>query len=780
VERRSRQLRGVPVRDQPGRPHHLGQLLLQHLDIAEGRRHLHQAGADRSRNAPAGLASPVHRDLDGPARARRHRGGAVDPADFCNYKLDEAELARQIIFSPGGYPVCDDVLRDPRHHVKVLVKGYVPLAVNFHSEWGLGDHLTLPDDWAKLAVRAATCSAGPNDLACHTPGDPSTISNWDIHDDSLATEGHVKTGGKQCDVLTETNDAGTTDAVDNCVVAANTLQSVVPPPVPPTDIPTATHLLSPASGDAGPFSTVFGDPSVPATWGPYDPMFPNQTLLSDGKVDASDAPMPAVRVDMWIVENNSANKSDISGVGYLNPSNKADVYSRNGTGGTDSPAVAHNLYAPYYTQYIPATARPADGTVLPSGIDAAGAAGYNGYLWGKDLGPYTNWDFAWAHSTHPYGDSTCLDQQSYLPTSRSKDYRPLPYGTSSVSVYTDEAGEAIVDYIPGLGMYYDNLLGANRNLNNGCDLEGVAPLGTATIKTVVRYPYQPVTAGDPAGKDVNFTVGNLFTKNLHVYSKGSDANGITSNSLAKIVLAHAQDIDGAPLAREEICWMTDADAEGARVFVGDLPAPTADDPDAVIHLGVWPAVLTGQDPWGMNRLCTFTDRRGNSAIEIYNSNGTSVDVIAEFVNEGLLRHVDADFATGSLGGVTSPDGAPVAQVPTAAQLKSVIAIGATGPVTVKTTAPLVKTLKSKQAKKATKKVLHKLRYAKVVTPFRGSSKLQVRVNGKAGMVGIRITFKSGKKLHAVTRFVPVNRTVTVNNLAIPAKTAKITVRLIGA
>ena len=147
-------------------------------------------------------------------------------------------------------------------------------------------------------------------------------------------------------------------------------------------------------------------------------------------------------------------------------------------------------------------------------------------------------------------------------------------------------------------------------------------------------------------------------------------------------------------------------------------------------------------------------------------------------NEGILRHVDADFATGNLGGVTHADGPPVAQVPTPAQLKTVVAIGATGPVTVKTTTPLIKTLKSKQAKKAVK-VLHKLRFAKVVTPFKGKGHLQVRVNGKAGMVALKITFKQGGKTKSFTRFVPANRKFTVQNLTIPAKTAKVTVRMIG-
>jgi len=66
-----------------------------------------------------------------------------------------------------------------------------------------------------------------------------------------------------------------------------------------------------------------------------------------------------------------------------------------------------------------------------------------------------------------------------------------------------------------------------------------------------------------------------------------------------------------------------------------------------------------------------------------------------------------------------------------------------------------------------------------VTPFHGKAKLQVRVNGKAGMVGLKITFKQGGKTKTFTRFVPANRKFTVKNLVIPAKTAKVTVRMIG-
>ena len=83
------------------------------------------------------------------------------------------------------------------------------------------------------------------------------------------------------------------------------------------------------------------------------------------------------------------------------------------------------------------------------------------------------------------------------------------------------------------------------------------------------------------------------------------------------------------------------------------------------------------------------------------------------------------------------------------------AIGATGPVLIKSTPAAFKTIKAKQAK--AKKVLHKIRFAKVITPFQGKAKLQVRVNGKNGMVKLRITIKKGKKTMVFTRFVPANR-----------------------
>ncbi len=162
------------------------------------------------------------------------------------------------------------------------------------------------------------------------------------------------------------------------------------------------------------------------------------------------------------------------------------------------------------------------------------------------------------------------------------NFRPLPYGYNSVSVYTDESGEANVNFVPGLGMYFDNLGGSQqepqrrlRPRERRPDRQGAGRRRLRSIRTS-RSPL-PGASADP----VNFTVHNLFKKTLTVYSKGVDKNNIVSNSVAKIVLAHAQDIDGSPLAYELVCWMADSNAAGFRVFAGDLPAPTAADPNAV-------------------------------------------------------------------------------------------------------------------------------------------------------------------------------------------------------
>ena len=113
-------------------------------------------------------------------------------------------------------------------------------------------------------------------------------------------------------------------------------------------------------------------------------------------------------------------------------------------------------------------------------------------------------------------------------------------------------------------MYFDNL-GAIMNDNGGCDLQGIDVLGRSNITATARYPYQPVT--DPAkvsAPPLVKAVHSLFTKNLTYWAKGPGPE----NDVARIVVAHAQDITGVGFGHERVCFMADSLIEGMKVFTG--------------------------------------------------------------------------------------------------------------------------------------------------------------------------------------------------------------------
>ena len=139
-------------------------------------------------------------------------GGDVNAADFCDKPNIEDTLTAESVKLLGPYSNCwhNYPPIDPRHRINIIVKGTLPLEADF-SNYGLGSSLTLPDDWGKWAAVAAT-STTDHDFA-------HAMSNWDIHDDSLLTEGHTITYplGTQCpaDPLVEEKYKDF-DAVDNC------------------------------------------------------------------------------------------------------------------------------------------------------------------------------------------------------------------------------------------------------------------------------------------------------------------------------------------------------------------------------------------------------------------------------------------------------------------------------------------------------------------------------------------------------------------------------------
>jgi hypothetical protein len=557
---------------------------------------------------------------------------------------------------------------DSNGRIQVKVTGTFPHPL------GPGGSFTLPDAWPTLA----------NALADDSDSDPdNNAARWDIHDDLTKAEGHV---GGYCGPS-----ALVVDAVDNCRLP---------------------------SSSSGPFSRVFGDSSGPNTFGPFDPLVLS-TLLSDGNLNAGDAPMPAARLDVQIAKNTGG--SDIGGVGSLEPASKEQVYSRNTLGN----GIAHNYYAPFYGTYIPSTSRPG----LSSGIDGpAQGNNFRGFL--VD-GFYPYWGFAEVLRSEVARPTQCLRRLDQEPP-----YRLTPAGAQNVAVYTDEHGEAQVEYNPGTGAFYD-AVGAIKNDNGGCDLEDVDLLGRSVITATARYPYQPVS--DPAKPSAPLTkeVRSLFTKYLGYFTKGPG----TANSTARIVVAHAQDVDGRAFAGERVCFFVDDEADGAFGFSG-----TTGPAGARFVVGGSDAPLLGNAP-----VCRFTDENGNAAVEVINSDPQSINVVAYYVPEGILRDIDVDFGTAPPppppgdfdDSPPPPDGTEGTGTPTQNVLKSV---GATSV--------------AKKAKRKVKAISASIRTARLVKRH-GKVYLVVKIKSNARYARLRVKAlgKHGRTLSIKTKRIRTNRTV---------------------
>jgi hypothetical protein len=587
--------------------------------------------------------------------------------------------------------------------LRASITGSMPM----NGDWGAlvgKSTVTLPADWPTLANALATDS---------NPNDANPASRWDIHDDQTDRTGHVPTSG-----CPGTN-AATIEAVDNCTGGPAT----------------------------GPFSTIFGLSSG-HTVGPFDPVRPQDTLLSDGKLDSSDAPMPAARIDFTIAPNSGAS-GDISGVGSLAAQSKDQSYSRDFTG---NPTPAGNLYAPFYNAYLPATAAGA----VSSGIDGPSSGNnFPGFLNVDPL--YHYWDIASTLASNGSTATQCLrrsaDPQADTPTAHPGDYYQTPSGPSSVVVYTDEHGEAQVQYVPGTGYYFNSLInnrGAIVNADGGCDLQSLFnvpdSLGTASITATARYPYKPVNFPAQVSAPVHKSVTSLWSKTLAYFPKGAgDQNGSS-----RIVVAHAQDIDGTPFAGETVCFSSDG--EGMTFFDGRV---------AGIDLrGTAPA--SDPKPGSLGRVCVLTDSHGNAAVEVLESHPIAVDVIADFANEGILRDISVDYTKpGTSGGTPPPaNGSPTAPTTGGTTSPSNQVLSLVAPGLVPSGSPAVAGSSAKIA------------LARLLSPAHGRHYLVIRVRSSANSVTLRVRLvlatghsagAGAHKTHVVTRLITIrtNRLVKI-------------------
>ena len=494
-------------------------------------------------------------------------------------------------------------------YLDVSVTGSIPMNGAWQQLLGQSS-VTLPGDWALLASKLAT-----NDVV---GGDP--VSQWDIMNDPVNVLSHVPQSPTPCSPVPSQfasvpAGAAGTDTVDDCT----------------------------GGGADGPFSTQFGVLSSGSTIGPFDPVDAADTLLPNGVLDWADAPMPAARVDVLIAQN-SGGATDTSGVGDLAPADKDKTYSRDFLG-SKTDTLPYDEYAPFYDQYIPATTRPVDAS---SGIDGGVANNFNGFL--VD-GLYHNWDFAATLGSNESGVASDCLRSTYDPMigGAPSDYYQLPSGAYSVAVYTDNHGEAQVQYVPGEGFYFDSLVAQAAaagtpitNADGGCDLQYLykvpGGLGAASITATARYPYKPVDFPDMTSAPVMKSVASLWSKTITAYPKGTG----TENANARIVTTHAQGIDGTPFAGETVCFAGDQNSEGIGVFQGTVGGYS--------YAGVQPASYP-YAPSGST--CVTSDANGNAAVEVLNSNATKVDVVATFENEGILRDITVDFSSGGAGTTTT-------------------------------------------------------------------------------------------------------------------------------
>jgi hypothetical protein len=620
-----------------------------------------------------------------------------------------------------------DVAGGSGNELQVLVNGTIPLLSNY-GELGLGDSITMPDDWAPLANAMATF---------RDPLEPNPAMHWDNHDEFSpgGTGAGLESHGAQS--ACTHNTTAFVDTVDDC------------------------GNLDPF----GPFSRVWQNFTNP-TFGPFDPQRPQQTLLSNGTLDEGDAPMPAARVD-WAIAQNSGAPGDISGVGSLFPQLKFLTYVRN----TD-----HPYYAPFYAFWLPPTypalasaffgevppffvneasgvtgpvnlsrsTSDCAGSVLINGIPTGGGNDFNGFL---ACGLYLPWLFAknlqcgpggtLVDPNDPFGDcAPASPATGCLPVVAGSFTEPetgadIPFLDQKSVAYTDEHGEARVLFLPGTQFFFTNLPGVSINSNGGCDLGGVTTLGTANVSATIRYPFEPVTARPVVSNTVTKTVTSAFSKSITCYPKGSQP----VEQEAAICVAEAHDITGAPFVGETVCFSTNLNAESKQYFAGAIAGTNIVIGDEGRNAAA-EANAQGQ-------ICPFTDSNGRAAIEVFNSDATSVDVIALFVDEGILRSLHVQFPiTAQVG--PSTGAAKINQTPTPVQ---------TGTKTPDTSKPA-----------ATVKITS----VKLVRQSRTRATLIVKVSGPAGKVPLRTRFgATGKKAISSIHMVKTNKLVRLRGLRTP-------------
>jgi hypothetical protein len=377
-----------------------------------------------------------------------------------------------------------------------------------------------------------------------------------------------------------------------------------------------------------------------ATVGPFDPQAANETLLSDGRINADDAPMPALRVDVSIAENEGG--TDLGGVGQISGASKAQIYSHDFTGNAEEEG---NLYNPYYGAYIPATDRPVSEASGVTGPSPGGS--FPGFL-NAHPSPYTFWTSVHSANDRSSSSTGCLRRAPGLSTeATSEDDYQTPGGPRTETFYTDERGEAYVTYTPGDEFYLNQIPSITTDANGGCDLESLygKEIGHSSITAKAVYPYEPVDYPPITSEPLVKKVNSLWLKEVYEFPKGTT----TADQNVRIVVAKAQDIDGYPFAGETVCFHAQQET-GVLQFTGsvvDTKGVLGQGEGATVSLSGTSVVPSPTPSEG--EFCETTNSQGLAGIELQNSSFTAVDLTTFYANEGITRDNSIDFSTNAAG-----------------------------------------------------------------------------------------------------------------------------------
>ena len=637
----------------------------------------------------------------------------------------------------------DGVYRFHPGLVDVHVTGTFPLGNDYA---GLNHPtVTLPTDWVWLAQHFAVDYSSSSTYLGSAPW------RWDIHDDDTAAEGHSAYSG--CP-----SGSGDVDAVDNCLGSD-----------PETD-----------DADLGPFSSIFGQVGwYNDAYGPFDPVRPFQTLLSDGNLNADDAPMPALRVDVSLT-----NSGDNLAVGYLSKADKSLIFNRNdpaygGNGANLNDP--HQLYAPFYKALIPAVTPLIDFNTT-SGVEGSLNGNEPNWLtWTshntteQDAGIYDYWDTFTQDWTGGYNNCYGVDGE---PISKPDNVDEAGTGTE-VAVYTDEHGEAMVQFNPanpddgeGINLTPDG--------NGRCDVYTGSLIGTATIQAESVYPAKqpsdPSNMGQPK-------LSNTLTKTVK-FTPNKVLTCIPKGKNEAYCVESVTDFEGNPIK---------ADVEFTAQ--GSQSGPVKIQPDSNPFGGFDPSGQTVNQYDALFVDLTTDPETGQAAIAVHDSVNECVDVSVENLgtsnppgsyNPGIYRDFDFNPAAGTAcgsndgtgptgdggssggsggsggGGSTSTGGSGGSQ-------STVVPVAVTSPAP--TAAPAAVPAKTTKSAKMT------LVSARVISS-KNARFLNVRVNSAAKSARLRITLVNKNGSHAIVfRYVATNKVVRVKNLRLGAavKTVRVAV-----